>query len=128
MEKHYDGQFIHVVDVTTTRHASASLGYPNELRGITDSFIVMELCATYPDPLHLVKVIWSGDDADVADRIGAGSASTYGAKLLPLIRHDPTTCQDWDCVWARMTDDQRRQSDAWARDADRIEASPGRYW
>ncbi len=128
---HYEGQFIHVVEVTTPSHALASLEHTPELsalRDIRDRFVVLELCRTYPDPMHLVKVIWSGDDQDAANRIGEGTAQTYGATFLPMPIHDRATCQHEDCRWARMGEDERRNLEAWARDADRIDASPGRYW
>lgn len=126
-----EGKFIHVVEVTTPGYALASLERTpelSELRDIRDRFVVIETCRTYPAPMRLVKIIWSGDDQAAANRIAQGSAMTYGATFLPTPIHDRATCQHEDCRWARMSEDQRRNLEAFGRDADRIDATPGRYW
>ena len=130
MAQHYDGQFIHVVEATTPSRARASLGPSSysELPDTLGAFVVLEACRTYPDPMHLVKVIWSGDDAQRANVIARGSAMTYGATCLEIPIHDAATCQHEDCRWARKSDRERAELEAFGRDADRIDASPGRYW
>ena len=126
-----EGQFIHVVEVTTPFHARAAMDdiqSINALRGISSRFVVLELCRTYPDPMHVVKVIATTDDQDAANLIGAGSAATYGAMFHALPVHDAATCRHEDCRIARMDPRERANLEAWGRDADRIDASPGRYW
>lgn len=127
---HHEGQFIHVVEATTPSNAMAALGTDsyNELRPIRSRFVVIETCRTYPEPMHLVKVIWAGDDQNAANLIAQGSATTYGATFLPLPIHDPATCQHEDCRYIRMSEDERRNLEAFGRDADRIDATRGRYW
>ena len=126
--RHYEGQFIHVVEATTPMRACAELGHPAALRAVRDPYVVIELCRTYPGPMHLVKIIWSGDDAERANLIAQGSAMTYGAIFLGIPTHDPATCQHEDCRWARKSDRERAAIEAFGYDADRIDASPGRYW
>ncbi len=126
-----DGQFIHVVKVTTPSNALAEMhdaASVEALRGISAAFVVIEECRTYPDPMHIVKVIAETDDQDAANRIGAGSAATYGATFFALPVHDRATCRHIDCVEARMDPSERERIANWAVDADRIDATPGRYW
>ncbi len=129
MTQHYDGQFIHWVEVTDLTHARAAYIENGALANVRPgSVIIIEVCRTYPERGGIVKVIHECDDVAEANVIGEGAAKTYGATFLPRLIHDPATCQHEDCRWARMSQRERDNLEAFGRDADRIDASPGRYW
>ena len=129
MTQHYDGQFIHWIEVTDPARARASYIDRGALANVgTGSVLVIEVCRIYPERAGIVKVIHEGNDVARANIIGEGAAKTYGAKFIPRPIHDPATCQHEDCRWARKSDRERAELEAFGRDADRIDASPGRYW
>ena len=123
------GEFVHWVEVTDVFHARASYDKSAALEGLTGSqIVVIEVCRTYPEKARIVKLIHAADDLESANLIGEGAAITYGAKFIGLKAHDAATCQHEDCRTARMTDRERRDLETFGMDADRIDASPGRYW
>jgi hypothetical protein len=127
-----EGKFRHWIEVTDVFRANAAYGEPRRSPALGwldgSQIVVIEVCRTYPAPARIVKVIATADTIDDANLIGKGAAMTYGAKFVPAPTHDRATCPHEDCRWARLSEYDRRNLEAFGRDADRIDASPGRYW
>ena len=124
------GEISHIVEVVPTYRARAS--YRDQARLLLffgdRALLVIEAFRVRPAPLHIVKVIGTYETPEEANAVARSAAMTYGATVLEFVVHDPATCSHEDCRWARKSQRERDDLEAFGRDADRIDATAGRYW